>query len=100
MRIVEPKRPGQEFLHDRGLQVVFRTVKQEADLAEQLLVRGEGTGTGLGSLHRVIHVWLWFNILQRDKILSADRLLVKRTEHMREVRNAWVRQALFEVPRP
>jgi len=60
MRIVKPKRSGQEFLHDHGLQVVFRTVKQEANLAEQLLVRGEGTGTGLGSLHRVIHVRLWF----------------------------------------
>lgn len=98
MRFVEPKRPGQEFLHDHGLQVVFRIVKQEANLAEQLLVRGEGTGTGLGSLHRVIHAWLWF-IIGR-KILSADRLLVKRTEHMCEVRNDWVKQALFEVPRP
>ena len=98
MRIVEPKRPGQEFLHDRGLQVVFRTVKQDANLAEQLLVRGEGTGTGLGSLHRVIHVWLWF-ILGREKILSADRLLVKRMEPMCEVRSDWVKQALFEVPR-
>ena len=28
MRIVEPKRPGEEFLHDRGLQVVFRTIEQ------------------------------------------------------------------------
>ena len=62
MRIVEPKRPGQEFFHDRGLQVVFRTVEQEANLAEQLLVRGEGTGTGTGlrGLHLVIHVRLWF----------------------------------------
>ena len=61
MGIVEPKHPDQEFLHDRGLQVVFRTVKEEANLAEQLLVRGEGTGTGLGGLHRVIHVRLWFH---------------------------------------
>ena len=99
MRIVEPKRPGQEFLHDRGLQVVFRTVKQKANLAEQLLVRGEGAGTGLGSLHRIIHGGLWF-ILGRDKILSVDRLLVKRTEHMCEVKSEWMREALFEVPRP
>jgi hypothetical protein len=26
MRVVEPKRPDQKFLHDRGLQVVLRTV--------------------------------------------------------------------------
>jgi len=34
MRIVESKRPGQELLHDRRLQVVLRTVEQEANLAE------------------------------------------------------------------
>ena len=50
MRIVESKRSGQEFLHDRGLQVVFRTVKQQANLAEQLLVRGEGNGSETFSL--------------------------------------------------
>lgn len=76
MRIVEPERPGQEFLHDRGLQIVFWTVEQEANLAEQLLIRGEGTGTGLGGLHLVIHVRLWF-YPRETKILSAVRLLVK-----------------------
>ena len=34
MRVVESKRPGQEFFHDRGLQVVFRAIEQEANLAE------------------------------------------------------------------
>ena len=56
MRIVESKGPDQEFLHDCGLQVVFRTVEQETNLTEQLLVRREGTGTGLGGLHVVIHM--------------------------------------------
>ena len=66
MRIVEPECSGQELLDDRGLQVVFRTVKQDANLAEELLVRGEGTGTGLGIFHRVIHVRFWFT-LRREK---------------------------------
>jgi len=56
-------------------------------------------GTGLGSLHRIIHEGLRF-ILERDKILSVDRLLVKRTEHMCEVKSEWMKEALFEVPRP
>jgi hypothetical protein len=34
MRIVESKGPDKEFLHNRGLQVVFRTVKEEPNLAE------------------------------------------------------------------
>src|SRR5256885_510313 len=47
MRIVEPKRTSQEFLHDDRLQIVFWTIQQEANLVEQFLVRREGTGTGL-----------------------------------------------------
>lgn len=34
MGIVKPERSGQEFLHNCGLQVVFRTIEQEANLAE------------------------------------------------------------------
>jgi hypothetical protein len=83
MRIVESKRPGQEFLHDRSWQVVFRAVEQETNLAEQLLVRREGAGTGLGCLHLVIHMGYFYP--WRQKILSADRLLVKGTEHLCEV---------------
>jgi len=56
MGIVKPERPNQEFLYNCGLQVVSRTVEQEANLAEQLLVRREDTGTGLGGLHWAIHV--------------------------------------------
>jgi hypothetical protein len=56
MGIVEPKSPGQEFFHDRGLQVVFRTIEQETNLAEQFLVRREGMRTGLRRLHGVIHI--------------------------------------------
>ena len=72
---VEPKRPSEEFLHDRGLQIIFRTVQQEANLVEERLIGGKGTGTGLGGVHLVIHVLFLF-FLGR-KILSADRLLVK-----------------------
>ena len=70
MRIVESKRSGQEFLHDRGLQIVFRTIKQQANLAEQFLVRGEGMGTGLRHFHWVIHVGLWFIIPRRKNSIS------------------------------
>lgn len=98
MRIMEPKRPNQEFLHDPGLQIIFRTFKQEANLAKQLLVRRERSGTGRGDLHLVIHV-RYDSILGREKILSVDRMLVKRTEIMREVRRDWEREAWFEVPR-
>ena len=61
MRIVESKRPGQELFHDRRLQVVFRTVEKEANLTEQLLIRREGAGTGLGRLHVVIHRGVLFH---------------------------------------
>ena len=56
MRLVESQGPDQEFLHDCGLQVVFRTIEQETNLTEQLLVRREGAGTGLGRLHVAIHI--------------------------------------------
>ena len=68
MRIVESKRPGQELLHDRRLQVVFRTVEQEANLTEQLLVRGKRTRTGLGRLHVVIHRGFYFILREKNSI--------------------------------
>jgi hypothetical protein len=58
MRIMEPKCSGQEFLHNRGLEVVLWAVEQEANVVEQLLIRGEGSGTGLRGSHWVIHVGL------------------------------------------
>ena len=47
----------------------------------------------------VLSMWGYGSILSK-KILSVDRLLVKRTEHMCEVKSEWMREALFEVPRP
>ena len=82
MRIVEPERPGQKLLHDRGLQVVLRTVKQKANLAEQLLVRGEGAGTGLGGLHLVIHVRLWFYLRETKNSISCLPVGQKNGEYV------------------
>ena len=97
MRIVESKRPGQEFLHDCRLQVVFRTVKQEANLTEQLLVRGKRTRTGLGRFHVVIH--RGFDFILERKILPADRLSVKGKEQRGAIKRDGVKEALFGAPR-
>jgi hypothetical protein len=82
MRIVQPKRSGQEFFHDRGLQVVIRTVEQEANLAEQFLIRWEGMGTGLGRFHAVIHVRLWF-ILATQKLYQLIACWSKECANVR-----------------
>ena len=65
---VEPKRPSEEFLHDRGLQIIFRTIQQKANLVEERLIRGKGTGTGLGGVHLVIRVLLLFSSRQKNSI--------------------------------